>query len=151
MAAGESANKCQNPGEKIDADLMGPTDETVNKERYAFVTKDEASNYLKAAGIVSKEATSTRDAMLKLYGQLAQERQRLAAEGRSGPTLSWMHAGLYGLFVAPQGGGGGGTSPVGWRALGAVEPQRGDAHEAWARGVAPGATVEFRARARHLA
>ena len=45
------------------------------------------------------------------------------------------------------GGGGGGTSPVGWRALGAVEPQRGDAHEAWARGVAPGATVEFRARA----
>ena len=47
------------------------------------------------------------------------------------------------------GGGGGGTSPVGWRALGAVEPQRGDAHEAWARGVAPGATVEFRARARN--
>ena len=50
---------------------------------------------------------------------------------------------------AAGGGGGGGASPVGWRALGAVEPRRGDACEAWARGVAPGAAVEFRARARN--
>ena len=53
MTAGESENRCQVPGEKIDGDLMGPTDETVNKEKYAFVTKDEASNYLKATRIVS--------------------------------------------------------------------------------------------------
>ena len=86
MTAGESANKCQNPGEKVDADLMGPTEEAVNKERYAFVTKDEASNFLKAAGIVNKEATATRDALLKLYGQLAEERQRLKVFRTDGGT-----------------------------------------------------------------
>ena len=68
MTAGESENCCKAPGEKVDGDLMGPTDETVNKENYAFVTKDEASNYLKAAGIISTEATATRDAMLSSTG-----------------------------------------------------------------------------------
>ena len=37
---------------------------------------DEASNYLKEAGIVPKEAAATRDAILELYGSLNAERER---------------------------------------------------------------------------
>ena len=41
-----------------------------------------------SAGIISKEATSTRDAMLRLYGQLASERERMKVFRRcsSAPT-----------------------------------------------------------------
>ena len=51
-------------------------------------------------------AAGDRFTLIAFHALQPQERQRLAAEGRSGPTLSWMHAGLYGLYVAPQGGGG---------------------------------------------
>ena len=53
-------------------------------------------------------AAGDRFTLIAFHALQPQERQRLAAEGRSGPTLSWMHAGLYGLYVAPHGGGGGG-------------------------------------------
>jgi len=55
------------PGDKVDADLVGPTSASVNKEIYGFITKDEGSNYLKAAGLKSKSAEEVKAAFMRLY------------------------------------------------------------------------------------
>ena len=56
-SAEPSGDWAERRSQRIHAGLLGPTDESVNKERFAMVLKDEASNYLKGVGVVNKEAT----------------------------------------------------------------------------------------------
>jgi len=77
MKEGESENFSTVPGEKTDMDLVGPTQASLNLEIMGLLTKDEASNYLKALGLPDKYSETVALAFGKLYGIYQTERSRL--------------------------------------------------------------------------